>query len=99
MQCAAFDYGNWDYEVENFSPDDRSDGWKDQAKAFSAIAIREGVAASKVDSYIKRYRGGMKAMITDFVQRDDAKSRKTHSALSRECGKIIRKEPEMAAFR
>jgi hypothetical protein len=99
VQCAAFNFGNWDYETANFSAEDRSDGWKDQAQAFAAVAQREGMSPGETSAYIKRHRSAMKALITAYVFSDDAKSEKTHEALSRQCAKIIRTEPEMAPYR
>ncbi len=99
VQCAAFNLGNWDYEVEYFDPVDRSDGWKQQADGFSAVALRDGQTQAEVSDYLQRHRGVMKKLIISFIFKEDAKTERTFEALSRQCDKIIRTEPEIAPFR
>lgn len=99
LQCAARDYGNWDFETEYFEVEDRSDGWTEQAGAFVAVALRDGASEETADAYIERHRGPMKKLAEDFVFNPTQETKRIFRVLRRQCDKIIRTEPEMKAFR
>ncbi len=98
-QCAAFNYANWDYEVEFFSEEDRSPEWKEQARGFERVALRLGMTKSAINADIRAKRSVLKKLVTDFVFLEDPKTRRTFNSVSRICNKIIQTAPEMEAFR
>ena len=97
--CAAFNFANWDYEVQHFSAEDRSPGWKQQAADFVLVAERLGQDKNTTARIIKAERGALLELINGFVFDDKPTTKRTFEKLSRSCNRIIRKAPEMKAHR
>ena len=97
--CAAFNWAHWDYETENFDPEDRSEGWKDQARAFEAAARKKGMSATQVTTRVKQKRGLMKKMIETFIFSESSVATARFEAQSKTCQHLIETTPELRAFR
>ena len=97
--CAAFNMAQWDYEVAHFSAADRSAGWKDQAAGFSKVARRMGMPQATINQVIAQKRGPMEALVTANIFTENPKQRRAYRKLDKGCARIMRKAPEMEAFR
>jgi hypothetical protein len=90
---------NWDYEVANFSAEDRSDGWKKQAGGFVLVAERLGHSRATVNKIIARDRRSYLKTISAFVLSNDAQSRKIFEARAKICDAILNSAPEMKRYK
>lgn len=97
--CAAFNLASYDHEKDNFSLEDVSDGWLEQADGFSRLALRLGLNETALQAAIKRQRPALKKMFNDYILLGDAKAEQTFNRTSGICDTLIQSEPELSKFK
>ena len=94
LACAGFWQANYDYEVELF-PDEAQPTWAEMARASEAAATRLG--ASNVQATVRATAEDMLPQLMDFVFHSEG--RPWFRRMSRLCGAVLDREPELAPYR